>query len=81
MKRAVIPCCALALALAGCASVRPLPAHSSGDPDERLCSVERPTGSHQYREVCRTREELERERERAEHLLHRGLQVGEIIIY
>ncbi len=73
---------ALALALAGCASLHPVPGQPGVDPDaERVCTMERTTGSHQLQEVCRTRLQIEKERDEAEEMLHRGLQRGEIVIY
>jgi len=82
MRIAALRCTALALAFAGCASLRPVPGRPGADPDEeRICVMERATGSHQFQEVCRTRAQIERERDEAEEMLHRGIQRGEIVIY
>jgi hypothetical protein len=92
--------CVVALTLAGCASLKALPAGPLGRPEplvlaqmdapdgqapppsERVtCHMETATGSHITRQVCRTEEDRERERAKAERLVHRGLQAGVIVLH
>ena len=91
--------CVAALRLAGCTTLRALPAGPLGqpqplglaqvapqsrEPDQGnvvTCELEQSTGSHIARQVCRTAEERELERAKAESLLHRGLQQGIIVIH
>ncbi|HVE86905.1 MAG TPA: hypothetical protein VND93_28815 [Myxococcales bacterium] len=96
MRRIAMTCMgAAALLLGGCASMRAAPRGPLGQAQplgwpvvaganpgqEQVCTLEVPTGSHLPREVCRTRAELDREREQAEELLYLGFRRGEIIIY
>jgi len=82
VRIAALLCTALALAFAGCSTLGPRPGGTgSGRDEERVCTMEQATGSHQLREVCRTPAQLEEEREEAEDLLHRGIRQGEIVIY
>jgi len=92
--------CVVALGLAGCTSLRALPAGPLGqpkplqlaqvvprasdpahDPSALTCEMEQKTGSHIARQVCRSAEDREREHDKAEALLHRGLQTGVIFIH
>jgi hypothetical protein len=91
--------CVAALGLAGCTSLRALPAGPLGRPqpmalaqvlppageappsDAVTCEMEKRTGSHIARRVCRSHEDRAIEREKAESLLHRGLQQGVIVIH
>jgi hypothetical protein len=80
--------CVAALGLAGCTSLRALPAGPLGRPqplalneDVVTCELETSTGSHIARRVCRSQEERERDRDKAQSLLHRGLQQGIIVIH
>ncbi|HEY8207200.1 MAG TPA: hypothetical protein VIG99_06955 [Myxococcaceae bacterium] len=89
--------CVAVLTLAGCTSLKALPAGPLGRPeplglaqlsqqapsssDRMTCELERTTGSHIAHQVCRTEEDRERERLKADHLLHRGLQQGIIVIH
>jgi len=54
------------------------PAH---DPYAMTCEMEQKTGSHIATRVCRTLEDREREHDKAEALLHRGLQTGVVVIH
>lgn len=89
--------CVVALGLAGCTTLRAVPAGPLGQPkplglaivqpgepgpeDVVTCEIEQKTGSHIARRVCRTAGDRERERDKAESLLHRGLQQGIIVIH
>jgi hypothetical protein len=84
MKRVVVAAGVVVLALAGCASLRPVPEEAlersaAGEPS-RTCRVEQETGSHIPREVCRTEAEDDQDREKAEEMLVRGIQRGVIVI-
>ena len=54
----------LALGLAGCANSEDSTAQAKAD-DGMICKMEKPTGSNIATRVCRTPEELEKERELA----------------
>jgi hypothetical protein len=97
--RRIDAACVVVLTLAGCSSLKALPAGPLGRPEPlglaRLvapasqvppsnrvtCRMEQVTGSHIARQVCRTEEDRELERLKAERLLHRGLQQGVIVIH
>lgn len=55
----------LALGLAGCANSESSTAQAKAEDDGMVCKMEKPTGSNIATRVCRTPEELERERELA----------------
>jgi hypothetical protein len=93
-----IAACVVALGLAGCTSLKALPAGPLGRPEPLglaqlappgpevppgtvTCEMEQSTGSHISHQVCRSQEELDRERLKADNLLHRGLQQGIIVIH
>jgi hypothetical protein len=48
---------------------------AGGDPDEEVCQEEAPTGSAVKRVTCRSRAQVERDRQNAEEMQRRGNQL------
>jgi hypothetical protein len=65
----------------GLAQVMARPTGPAPDPRALTCEMELSTGSHISHRVCRSAEDRDLERAKAEYLLHRGLQQGTIVIH
>jgi hypothetical protein len=65
----------------GLAEVLPAQSQEAEPGDAVTCEMEQSTGSHIMHRVCRTTDERDRERDKAESLLHRGLQQGIIVLH
>lgn len=48
------------------------PAAAASSEDEQVCHEEMPTGSHVARTVCRSRSQIDREREQGQELQRKG---------